>query len=378
MKTKLLVVFSGYNERAIIALLRSATANGIRFAIIASCEKDRIFRTGYARDVTAVRKTTALDFEDIVACVHEVRRKTNCGKIIVAPSSEALNRHFLIYRDQYANIGCTIPLVNRELYERVSDKYKFGEMCKKHGIHVPKEYDIEELSEYPFVAKPRQYQGALTNVVERPVIVRTPSEKDQFFRTYSVSAYYFQEFVRGRSIYLLYTIDRSGNVQAFSQENVAQQPGGKSIVAAVPASAHNTPMGDQFKSMLLTEGFFGLIMIEVRTDDSEYWMIEANPRMWGPSQLVVDSKSGIFEAFFEMTDIKAFTKNISLCERSMDAKYFWYGGITTTDGDFDALDYYPTRQSLTDIKVHLRDWLAFDMYRRNDTQKIYELETRTE
>jgi hypothetical protein len=38
------------------------------------------------------------------------------------------------------------------------------------------------------------------------------------------------------------------------------------------------------------EGFYGLVMIEVKEYDNQFYMIEANPRLWGPSQLILDAK----------------------------------------------------------------------------------------
>ena len=49
--------------------------------------------------------------------------------------------------------------------------------------------------------------------------------------------------------------------------------------------------------MLIQIGYYGLIMIEVKIQDGEYYMIEANPRLWGPSQLILDAGMDLFHRF---------------------------------------------------------------------------------
>lgn len=55
---KIVIVFSGYNQRAVISFLRTLEKNTICYAIIASSAQDTIFQSSYADKVEYVRKKT--------------------------------------------------------------------------------------------------------------------------------------------------------------------------------------------------------------------------------------------------------------------------------------------------------------------------------
>ena len=50
-----------------------------------------------------------------------------------------------------------MSLVNKEIYEKVSDKEKFGELCKFFWDSIPGEIYSLEKTVFPFVAKPKTY-----------------------------------------------------------------------------------------------------------------------------------------------------------------------------------------------------------------------------
>jgi hypothetical protein len=51
--------------------------------------------------------------------------------LFISPSTEALNTYLLECRQIFENIGCIIPLVDLELYERICDKEKFSNSVMK-------------------------------------------------------------------------------------------------------------------------------------------------------------------------------------------------------------------------------------------------------
>ena len=102
-----------------------------------------------------------------------------------------------------------------------------------------------------------------------------------------------------------------------------QQPEGKSIVAAVSSDLHDSTEALKYEKLFKSINFHGLVMVEVRGVDNDFYMIEANPRFWGPSQLFVDAGMNLFEAFLNDYDV---LEKINLQARKKETKYFWFGG----------------------------------------------------
>ncbi len=180
--------------------------------------------------------------------------------------------------------------------------------------------------------------------------------------------------MQGSSVYLLYYILRPENVSCigggkqifkFSQTNLMQQPGGKSILAAKAAQYHRQPVSQIFEELLLSLQYHGFIMIEVRLDGDKAYMIEANPRFWGPSQLFVDAGVNFFELF--LREYGFLEKTPASFSENPQALYFWHGGTVPVNGRppvfFDGFEQEYSRQVLP--------FLAQDVYRRSDTAALF-------
>lgn len=346
-----IVIFSGFNQRAIVAFVRTLVKNDLDFHIIALCDEDPILLSEYRNHVSAVRKSFNLDLADIMLCLGVVKEKANTDRLFIAPSSEALNRFLLKHRNELEQLGCEIPLVDEELYCMVSDKASFGKLCQEFGICIPKEVRFEKTN-IPFVVKPKSYD--LEKRLQSPVIV----DSNQTFLSveFNESDYYCQEYLNGNSFYLLYYFSKSKKAKRLFQENLLQQPQGKHILAA--RLLPTMPDDERFVKMFQSIGFFGLVMVEVRIVDGEMFMIEANPRFWGPSQLFVDCGYNLFDCFLEDNGFDVEHKNIV----NQNALYFWRGGLSDNVvchnvKDFDIKNYY-----------------EYDVYKRNDTMEIYKKE----
>lgn len=367
--SKSVLVFSGFNQRAVIAFLRTLEHNGTSYAVIAKSEDDDIFLTEYRKAVLAVRRTTALDLEDIADKVLTVKKKLKSDIYYIAPTTEALNRFILEHRDRFRSIGCEIPLVADELYEKISDKYSFGKLCSKHGICIPKELSFDMVRDFPVVAKPKRYFSSVGKTLN-PIIVSTIEELTSFRKEYCIEDFYFQEYIDGRSLYLLYYFGKDGRLYKFSQENIIQQPDGKSIVAATSSDFHKTGESRKYEELFQALDFSGFVMVEVRQNNGTNYMIEANPRFWGPSQLFVDSGSNLFEPF--LYDLGMIDCIPELDEPENIVRYFWFGGIMETYRKGKRLKYHSGDDY--DLITQLPTWLQADLYRRPDTLEIFKKE----
>lgn len=370
MKETAVLIFSGYNQRAVIAFCRVLSKYDIRFAIIASGKDDSIYRSGYAKQVIAERGLGDLEREDLIVQIRRAQAHIKADAYYIAPSTEALNRFLLSNRDAFTAMDCIVPLVNQETYELVSDKYRFTTLCREQGILIPA--FIDKADTFPLVAKPNIYMSAAQKVALSPVIIANESEYAEFLLNNDASEFFFQQYVGGQSFYLMYYFSPNGGVLSYSQQNLVQQPGGKSIVAAESSSIHQQAISSDFVRLFSALEYFGVVMVEVKLYQGNYYLIEANPRFWGPSQLFVDAGCRFFEAYLADYGVLCPAGNIDNRAGCENVRYLWYGGIKQTLDEQAGLDFHDC--DATEFMKQLPEWLAADVYKRKDTLSLFEHE----
>lgn len=361
----MIIIFSGYNDRAVLAFIRTLEARGVDYLVFARDDKDLLLKTPYKNRVFLVRESRDLEVDHIASFMRRVKERYGERRYLLAPSTEALNRFVQQHRAEIESLGLTVPLVEPDTYALISDKKSFSDVCKAHGIDVPYEYVSLDEADFPFVAKPRTYDTSLGKS-GRPWIITCEKDKLEFSSAVDSRRFYYQEYVEGKSVYLLFYISKKGDVHRFSQENVAQQAGGKSIIAAVTSSYHRSSEAERYEALLLSLGFTGLIMVEVRvSSDGRAYMIEANPRFWGPSQLFVDAGMNFFELFLKeygYLDQASFGK-------PRNARYFWLGGLLESLGRREGVMMH--EGTLDSFLQDMDQWLAHDIYKRKDSMEIF-------
>lgn len=359
-----IAVFSGYNMRGVISFLRSLTSNKIDDYCIIAIDKDPILKTQYKDKVVYIREDISLNISNMIKVTDKIKEATGAEEIVIAPSTEGLIRFVLDNREVLEGMGCVIPVVDRDLYIRISDKLSFYRLCRDHGLPVPDTFDLPDKFDIPFVAKTRCYTQRNGKKVA-PVLVTDREEYDLFREGCNAGDYFYEEYIEGESIYLLYYISRDKKVIGFSQRNLIQLKGGGSMIAAECADYHNTEIADRYVKLFVDEGFFGLIMIELRVNERGCYMIEANPRFWGPSQLFVDAHVPIFESF--LMDIGFID---SFKETGIDdtVKYYWSTGIRDLGiNDQSCIMHKGCDRFINEI----RRYVKYDIYNRPDTINIF-------
>ena len=359
---KMVVIFSGYNDRAVVAFVRTLEIHKINYAIVARDEADLIFKTKYKAKVLITRTEKKLELDFFIKSILSIKNKFKLDEIFVAPSTEALIRFLLKNQRALHELNVTIPVVDQSLYQLISDKKSFSELCHRHGIDVPEEFGSLDNAIIPFVAKPKEYVSK-NGEIYTPVLIFNQDEKIQFSKKHDASDFYYQGYIGGKSKYLLYYFERNGSVHKFSQENIIQQYEGKSMLAARSSEYHESKTSSKFESLFKTLGFFGLVMVELKVDENKNYMIEANPRFWGPSQLFVDAKINLFEAL--LFDY-GFLEKCPQFEGVKDINYFWCGGFFAAIRGGDIKSICGEHEIL-----NIDEWLKYDIYKRDDTIDLF-------
>ena len=341
------------------------------FCIIAKSDDDTILKTDYKAFVYAIRSEKLLVKADLDQCIKVTTAATGFTDFVILPSSEFLNRFFLEHRAYYKNLNCCIPLVSSELYAKISDKYSFGEMCERYGLTIPKEFGKMENQTFPFVAKPRLYFASGKAKTLQPYLIYSEGDWQEFLRNEERDSFYYQEFIDGCCFYLLYYLSFKQPDVVYSQKNLVQQAGGKSMIVAQSSDVHQLPIAAKYADMLKKEGFEGLIMIELKKKGDEYVMIEANPRLWGPSQLFVDAGVPIFESFIKDQGFEIKGPRFSEIKEVM---YFWHGGIVEDRIHGKVPVYHDYIPELLD--ENLEKLLLSEVYLREDTKDIFYNESK--
>jgi hypothetical protein len=365
-----LLLFSGSNDRAVLALLRVARECGVKFQIIANGPHDRILRGDYRDDVCAIRTNSELTSDLLESWINAARERTPRDELVIPPTSEFLN-FFLLSLDAahfQKQFSVSIPIVDSCLYEKLTNKETSTRLFRDAGIRVPNPIDIGEPTVLPFVAKPRR-NVAGTRVLY-PKFIRTRADLQTLINDGCSDEYFGQEYIVGASYYLLAYISASGDAFCSAQQNLAQQPGGKSILLARTCDFLDADASKKTIGLLRQQAYQGFAMIEFIVDDRGPCFIELNPRPWGPLQLCVDHNSGIVEAFLGEVvhgDPRWFVDNWS--RKPSSAAYLWLGGFFQRQDVEGEIEWA--------IRGRLRRWyrvaksLTYDVYLRRDSWRVF-------
>lgn len=358
------ILFSGFNQRSVIAMCRTLKACNVEFHIIAHTPQDTIFQTIYVSHIASVRSNPILDIDDLCNCIEFIRAGTS-KRFVIAPTSEALNLFLLEHRERIEQTGDILPLVSEALYREISDKSTFVALCSEYDIPIPEELPRSDLPRLPIVAKP--YYGISPHGRRLyPQLLYTEQDLDQFTSMPDQNLYFFQRYISGPSYYLQYYFHTSGQVDRFSMRNLVQQPEGKSIAAAESAHLHFEKNYRVFETLLQDMEFHGLIMVELMFENDQFYMIEANPRMWGPAQLMVDAGANLYVGF--INDLFGYDMPLDICGKMKNPLYFWWAGFWEPQLQGKPMKWYC---SPSEFWEKYPEFLQAEIYCRQDTRGIF-------
>jgi hypothetical protein len=350
-----ILILSGANERAIVAACDSMMADGIGFSIIARPRNDPVARSHLARFVVAVRKSDTLDIDDLVRTLRQVRPSLP-ARLLYLPASEALNRLVLQHRERLEReCALEIPMPEREVYETLSDKSRFNALAQQFGIALPPALDDAVSPALPLVAKPRNEFSLLTGEKLYPELIFTETQRSAFLARHAPDgAYFYQQYLDGASHYYLFFFDGKARHAVLFQQNLAQQPNGKSIVVAQSCPCPDPVFLDRISVCIASTGFFGFCMVEAMAVDDRSYLIELNPRLWGPMALALQAGFRIKW----LGDPAAMVQ--PLLPPARPVRYAYLAGMWRARRNGGSLRWYP--QGRAQFIRHLLSFLREDVY----------------
>lgn len=321
----LVVIFSGANERAVVAFCRSLQRDGVEFVLVTRNANDLLYRTHLRRHVFAQRTHDALDENEFKRLLLDIKASYPRRALSIAPSAESINRLLLAMQDWLSSEGIMGIAVSPVIYQLFSDKEKLLAAVTTVGLAIPAEIEHLAEAQLPFVLKPRMESGPHGQRLY-PLLVRNPAEYAEHASRYDATRYLIQRYIDGQSFYYLYFRNAAG-VAVLYQRNIAQQAAGKSMVAAELVSCPDAATDQRLRALLERHDYCGFIMFEVMESAGQQFIIEANPRLWGPMQLALENgfrASWLVQARHVAPQMAAPQRLFGLWRRD---KYLWLGGF---------------------------------------------------
>ena len=321
----LVILFTGANERAVGAFCRSLQRDRIDFVLITRNTQDALYRTRLRRYLFAQRTQDALDENEFKRLLLDIKAHHPTRPLTIAPSAESINRLLMGMQDWLCQEGIRGISVSPQIYHLFSDKEKLLAAAKVVGLEIPAQ--IEQLSErqLPLVLKPRVESGPHGQRLY-PLLVRNAAEYAEHASHYDAAHYLIQRYIDGQSFYYLYFRNDAG-VVALYQRNIAQQAAGKSMVAAELVRCPDTNTDQRLRALLEQHHYCGFIMFEVMESAGQHFIIEANPRLWGPMQLALENgfrASWLVQDRHQAPQMAAQQRFLGIWQRD---KYLWLGGF---------------------------------------------------
>lgn len=321
----LVVIFTGANERAVGAFCRSLQRDHIDFVLITRNAQDLLYRTRLQRHLFAQRTLDALDENEFKRLLLDVKAHYPKRALTLAPSAESINRLLLGMQDWMEREGIQGITVSPAIYRLFSDKEKLLAAAVTVGLEIPAAVEQLSESQIPFVLKPRVESGAHGQRIY-PLLVRNVAEYSEHAVSYDAKRYLIQRYIDGQSFYYVYFRNDAGVVALF-QRNIVQQAAGKSMVAAELVRCPDADTNQRLRVLLEQHEYCGFIMFEVMESAGRHFLIEANPRLWGPMQLALENgfrASWLVQARHTPPQMTTPLRFLGLWRRD---KYLWLGGF---------------------------------------------------
>jgi hypothetical protein len=359
--SKAFLIFTGYNDRAVVAICRALAQREISFKLIAASDSDAILRTCWANSVAWVRKDRQVNMSLFEQVRLAVREDTD---LVYCPTTEFINNFVLYNREALKAMGIHVLLPLADVYFQMTNKNQSVCLAKSlFSLSSPRRLEWEQATA-PCVFKPNR--NVSEGKIHYPILCFSQNEVVQVKKQLNPDRWFVQEYILGQSHYLCGYLSINGEYRSYWQTNLVQQPNGKSIVLARTGDNPGLDEGLFFKKLSQFR-YFGPVMIELIEDTGGHlYFIEINPRFWGPLQLAVDACPEIFDLYAKDSGFPDFKRQNFSNKQSTPYWYAWQHGFSRQLG----CRFYPAADTYSDIELQGL-FEKHDVYGYPDTNRLH-------
>ncbi len=344
MPRVLITDVSSYKAVVILRFLRSTYPN-LFLMSVDHRPYTRILRTHHAKN-HRVLPNMKHHPQEYVAQLAALIKAENITHVIPVNSEEI--RLLLEHRSA---LGSTLDYIgDLHAFEMLDQKDKLYAYCVKQGINVPQSYFTAEEAQFPLVVKPAT--GSSANGVE---YIHTKAELEECLLKRAGEKLVMQEYVAGIGCGYSGFAIRGKIVTGYGHLRLAEYPasGGSSVWRTSIEAPQMQGMAEILIERLNWSGFF---MVEFRkTDDGRFYLIEANPRIWGSIHQGLASGINYFSGLLGEAPTSS-----TRCDTYLSPLIYFSLIRYALRGRFSPLIHFITRYSRLrpDISI-LRDPLAY-------------------
>lgn len=289
--------------------------------------------------------------------------KSSNYPLVFFPMGEKIIRWVIKNSDTLKTFNVVVPNHGINNYEMISDKDSFLKICEKFDLDIPSEFNgTPEIYSFPYVIKSRRVMWGNDRVLEAPVLVSSKSAHQLIKnKNLNLSEHIVQEFISGPSYYYCALYSDGRPILVCVQKILIQQPGGKSVICAIPAqipSEVSNKIDNLFESLVWS----GALMVELKFANNKFHIIECNPRLWGPLQCAIDNDVNFPLFLYRIMTKKKFSVNKKVNSKN-NIGYLWLWGI------FDGLYYLISSKTFYQVQfanlseIKFRDiWFRLDSF----------------
>jgi len=249
-----------------------------------------------------------------------LKLKDKIGSFTILQNGEEFLRIILESKILLQNNLIFCNFTELETYLKLSDKKSFSELCEKYDIKTPKNISIDLTGfSRKFVAKAKVITKE-KEVLTYPMLVENEKSFHKFVNlNLDLDKHFFQEYILGQSFYYCADYDFGKRKICFIQENLKQQPNGKSVIKAKKGFLDEQII-QKIDKIFEDAKWNGVMMFELKkcSQTSNYYAIECNPRFWGPLQLASDNGVNFINSVLNIKNEKP--------EDAKNTGYIWLTG----------------------------------------------------
>lgn len=356
------ILFSGVNSRAVVSLCRFFESSELQFYIIASSEDDEIFQTKWRENILFIRKSKKIS----VQIMNEIAKNIKCQKNpMLVSTSEFLNDFALNHRQELEDLGWILPYPNKSTYSLVGNKLS-STILMGSFLKIPQIFNLDtDNIELPCILKPKK--NIIGSSSFYPIFCEDINKLEATLTLIDQNEWFAQEIITGQSYYFCSYIKKDGSWRGFWQENLLQQPGGKSMLFSRTCGNPGLEL-EQLIEKLHSAGYFGPLMIEVLKDSrNDLYYIECNTRFWGPLELARIHLPEVLRYYLLDTGIDSFFTPPKQETESLESKWYsWSFGLQAGPPK-----QYPAFKELESQNKSLEFIASKDVYGLPDTLALH-------